>query len=364
MRTFTGKTLFIRLSLQERSVMIELSKVLTGKKPTDFGVQFGAYNSTGISSFKDVIYDELKRQNLEQKHNYDIVTTRIEGGTFSVLERNAFESQVAHADIKKDTPSVSLRDQFKKYKEDQLLLNPGGDYFSLDKDNRLIDSSVDQSKFNLRVGKDLRDAGKNFLNIFKDMGTGATFKYVAEDGHVQEGKKSGLGGTLIKFFKDIASGITFGKYTPENENAPHNALEGTKHFFKKIFVDALFKDVIVGVPKSAIHVGEDAVLACINLAETVPDATVGNFKAGQVATTEIFDDTQVFVKFLADVVPMGEASSRTRAFTFKKGIKGLPIVNNITTPEHGVKDENWRYVRNTPLRKTIESVATLIPFQI
>ncbi|HHT9114715.1 MAG TPA: hypothetical protein ACFYD0_15520, partial [Candidatus Wunengus sp. YC65] len=146
--------------------------------------------------------------------------------------------------------------------------------------------------------------------------------------------------------------------------APENALEATKHFFKKIFVDALCKDVVVGIPRSAIHVGEDAVFACINLAETIPDATIGNCKAGQMVTTEFFDDTQVFIDFVTDVIPTGEAGSRTHAFTFKKGLNGLPIVYNISSPEQGMDDENWKYVRNTPLRKTIESVATFIPIRM
>ena len=74
--------------------------------------------------------------------------------------------------------------------------------------------------------------------------------------------------------------------------------------------------------------------------------------------------------FVTDVIPTGEASSRTHAFSFKKGIKGLPFVHNITKPEKnaesdgGKKDENWKYVRNTPFRKTIESVASLIPTHI
>ncbi len=73
---------------------------------------------------------------------------------------------------------------------------------------------------------------------------------------------------------------------------------------------------------------------------------------------------QVLVDFVTDVIPMGEAGSRTRAFALKKGIKGLPLINNITSPEQGIKDENWKYVRNTPFRKAIESMATLIPVRM
>jgi len=339
--------------------MIETSSVSASNKPIDYGVQVGAYDSAATSSFKNIIYDELKRQSSKKITNCDTLTTRIDGGVVSLLERNNFETQALYSDTKKEASSISLKDQFKKYKEDQLLSKPGGDNFTTKNDN-----SVVQSKFTKRVGKDLKDAGENFKNIFKDIGTGATIKYVDKDGNIKEGKKVGFAGTIVNFFKDMASGITFGKYTPEGEDAPDNALEATKHFFKKIVVDALFKDAVVGIPRSAIHVGEDAVFTCINLAEAIPDATIGNCKVGQMVTTEFFDDTQVFIDFVTDVIPTGEAGSRTHAFTFKKGLKGLPVVYNITSPEQGVDDENWKYVRNTPLRKTIESVATFIPIRM
>ncbi len=343
--------------------MLETARVPISDKQVDFSIQLGAYSRGEGSPFKDVIYGELKRQEARAETNCDIMTMRLEGGMLSQLERNAFESRTVQSTPKKDTSSVS-KDQFKKYKEDQLLSNPGGDYFSLDNDADVIGYRADQSEFYARVCKDLKDAGENFINIFKDFGTGASFKYLDEKGLIREGKKVGFVGTVVNFFKDIASGLTFGIYTPEGENAPDNALEATKHFVKKIFVDAIFKDVAVGVPRSAIHVGENVVFTCINLAETIPDATIGNFKTGQVVTTEVFDDMQVFVDFVTDVIPMGEASTRTRAFTVEKGFKGFPIINNITSPEQGRMDENWKYVRNTPLRKTIESIATLVPFRM
>lgn len=343
--------------------MIETSNVSAGSKPADSGIQISAYNSAENASFQSVIYDELKRQS-EKTPGCDTLTTRIDGGVMSQLERANFETQTFYSHTKTEPPSMSLKDQLKKYKEDQLLSKPGGDNYDLSKDSNVIDYHKDQSKFTLRVGKDLKDAADNFKNMFKDIGAGATIKYVGKDGRIMEAQKVGFAGTLINFFKDIASGITCGKYTPKGEIAPDNALEATKHFFKKIFVDAVFKDVIVGVPRSAIHVGEDAVFTCLNLAETIPDATVGNFKAGREATTEIFDDTQVFVDFVTDVIPTGEAGSRTHAFSFRNGLKGLPIVHNITMPEQGNEGENWKYVRNTPLRKTVESVVTFIPIRM
>lgn len=238
--------------------MIETSKVSQGSKPIDFDVQFGAYSSRGSSSFREVIYDELERHDREvgKAHNFDTVTTRIAGGALSLFERNTFETSVTYAEVKKNMQPMTFKNQFQKYKEDQLLSNPGGDHFKLNKDTGVINYREDQSQFTSRIGKDIKDAGENFINIFKDLGTGAPFKYIDKDGLIQEGKKAGLGGTLVDFFKDMASGMTLGKYTPNGEKSPANAREATKHFFKKIFVDALFKDMVVGVPRSAIHVSE------------------------------------------------------------------------------------------------------------
>ena len=259
----------------------------------------------------------------------------------SLLERNNFETQALYSDTKKEASSISLKDQFKNTKKTNYYRSLG-DNFTINNGN-----GVDQSKFTKRVGKDLKDAGENFKIYLRILALARQSNTLIKMAISRKGKKVGFAGTIVNFLKDMASGITFGKYTPAGEDAPDNALEATKHFFKKIFVDAICKDVVVGIPRSAIHVGEDAVFACINLAETIPDATIGNCKAGQMATTEFFDDMQVFIDFVTDVIPTGEAGSRTRAFTFKKGINGLPIVYNITSPEQGMDDENWKYVRNT-----------------
>lgn len=344
--------------------MIETSSVLTNNKPVDYDASQSASKVTHTSAFKDFIDSELKSQAAVKTPDQDTTANKIDEGAISMLERGAFEMQTKRSDSNKNMPSLSFTDQLIKYKEDQLLSKPGGDHFNLDRNSKVIDYDSDQSKFTTRVGKDINDAGENFLNFFKDLGTGATIKYVDKDGNIQEARKTGFAATIVNFFQDIASGLSLGAYTPEGERAPENTLDAVKHFFKKIFVDGLFKDMVVGVPRSAIHMGEDVAFASINLVETIPDATIGNCKAGQVATTEVFDDAQVFIDFVTDVLPMGEAGSRTHAFTFKKGLKGLPIVYNIISPEKGLKEDDWKYVRNTHFRKTIESIATIMPIKM
>jgi hypothetical protein len=68
--------------------------------------------------------------------------------------------------------------------------------------------------------------------------------------------------------------------------------------------------------------------------------------------------------FITDVIPGGDASMRTRSFKLAKGLKGLPIIHNLTTPEEEQDSKDWRYVRNTSFRKVIETIPSLIPFRI
>ncbi len=261
-------------------------------------------------------------------------------------------------------PKSSVSLQYKLYKEDQLLSNPGGDNFFLDKAYGVIDNDYDHSNFSKRVVKDLTDAGSNLLNAVKDMGIGAKIRYVDNHGEIKEGRKVGFAKTLGNFFKNVASGLTLGAYTPGDEAKPHGGIGRTKHLFKKIFKDAIVGDIVMGVPRSMIYIGEDIMLAGLNTIEVIPDATIGNSKAGRKATTTIFDNTQVVLDFVTDVMPGGEASGRTRSFKLAKGLKGLPIINNITTDEKETKELSWRHVRNTNFRKAIETVSSLIPASI
>jgi hypothetical protein len=258
----------------------------------------------------------------------------------------------------------SLIGQYKTYKEDQLMSNPGGDNFFLSKAGEVIDNNYDHSKITKRVGKDLADAGSNLLNAVKDLGIGAKVKYVDKHGNIQNGRKVGLAGTVVNFFKDVTSGLSFGIYSPKGEVKPQGGIGRVKHVFKKIFKDALIGDIIKGVPKSAIHIGEDIMFAGLNAIEAVPDATIGNFKAGRKVTTAIFDNTQVAMDFITDAIPGGDASARTRSFNLAKGLKGLPIINNLTKPEEKQDEADWKYVRNTSFRKVIETIPSLISFRI
>lgn len=273
------------------------------------------------------------------------------------------ETYVAGKNINKPSRS-SIIEQYKTYKEDQLMSNPGGDNFFLSKTSNVIDKNYDHSRFTKRVGKDLSDAGNNFLNAVKDLGSGSNMKYIDKQGNINEVRKVGLAGTVVNFFKDVASGLSFGLYSQEGEVKPQGVVGKIKHLFKKVFKDAVIGDIVKGVPKSVIHIGEDIMFAGLNAVEAIPDATIGNFKAGRKATTAIFDNAQVAMDFVTDVMPGGEASMRVRSFKLAKGLKGLPIINNLTTPEKRYDEKELGYVRNTSFRKVIETIPSLIPFRI
>lgn len=273
------------------------------------------------------------------------------------------ETLLASKGVNKPSKS-SIIEQYNAYKEDQLMSNPGGDNFFLNNTGEVIDDNYDHSRITKRVGKDLTDAGNNLLNAVKDLGIGAKIKYVDKLGNIIDGRKIGFAGTVVNFFKNVASGLSLGVYSPEGEAKPHGGTGRIKHLFRKIVKDALIGDVVRGVPKSVIHIGEDILFAGLNAVEVVPDVTIGNVKAGRKITTAIFDNTQVVMDFVTDVIPGGDASTRTRSFELAKGLKGLPIINNLTTPEEKQDEKDWRYVRNTNFRKVIETIPSLIPFRI
>ncbi|GAX60077.1 ABC-type multidrug transport system, permease component [Candidatus Scalindua japonica] len=320
-----------------------------------------AFNNTSKKlPFGKALYDEtvgVKNSSAlkhPQKHFMPLNKYKV-----NPFPENFFESKGVNEPSKS-----SVIEQYKMYKEDQLLSNPGGDNFFLNKSDEVIDKNFDHSSITMRVGKDLADAGNNLLNAVKDLGIGAKIKYVDKHGNIRDGRKVGLAGTVVNFFKDVASGLSFGLYNPDGEPKPHGGIGRIKHLFKKIFKDALVGDIVKGVPKSAIHVGEDIIFAGLNAVEAVPDATIGNIKAGRKVTTALFDNTQVVMDFVMDVIPGGDASMRTRSFKLSKGFKGLPIINNITTPEVKQDEKEWKYVRNTSFRKIIETIPSLIPFRM
>ncbi|MGR3219525.1 MAG: hypothetical protein ACUZ8H_06870 [Candidatus Anammoxibacter sp.] len=256
-------------------------------------------------------------------------------------------------EIDKPVLKSGLVQQIIKYKEDQLLSNPGGDNFFPERHEMVIDNTFDHSTFSNRVGKDLSDSYANLKNLIKDLGNGSEIKYLDMSGSIKTRKNVGLAKTVGKFFGNIASGLSFGVYTQNNEEPPVGVKDKITHFFKKVFVDAIGKDLLVGVPQSIINIGEDAMFVGLNLLEAIPDATVGHTKLGRKITTQVFDNVQVALDFATDIMPGGEASTRMRASLVKK------IFTN-----QGAANETPQYVRSSPFRKAIETLSFFMPFKI
>lgn len=150
--------------------MIQSTEISTISTQVNSGFTTDAAKGTDNSLFRDIINHELKSQASQTTSHSATQTIETGKPALSQLERNSFAIQTASENIKKGKTSPSFIEQLIMYKEDQLLSKPGGDSFALNKETNTIDYDLNQSQFSKRVGKDLKDAGENIINIFKDVG--------------------------------------------------------------------------------------------------------------------------------------------------------------------------------------------------
>lgn len=248
---------------------------------------------------------------------------------------------------------------WQKYKDDQLLSNPGGDHYYHNK-KEVVSHPKDQESYWGSIGKDLSDSFDNLKNCFKNLFFGADILYRDKDNQIRQATQRGVVGSIIDFFKDLGSAFSFGAWRPDNEKEPEGFLARGAFFLSKM-KEAIFGDLVEGVSGSAIRMAEDIALAGWNLVEVVPDATIGSFDEGRKLTTTIFDNGQVAIDYLTDIVPTGEAWLRVHAPKLDSldDLKA-PILYNIEMPEYFDGDVRWKYVRNTPFRKAIETIGSLL----
>jgi hypothetical protein len=245
---------------------------------------------------------------------------------------------------------------WQQYKDDQLLRNPGGDHYYL-KENRVSEDPGDRESFLARLGKDVSDSFGNVKNFFGNLFMGSKFRYRDENNEIKEATQRGLVGTCVDFFKDLGSALTLGLWHPGEEKGPQGAMERLTYVGLKL-KKALLDDLVEGIPQSVNHMAKNVVLAGLNLVQVLPDATIGNLEGGRKLTTTIFDNGQVMVEYLTDIIPSGDAWFRVHASSLLEG--KVPILYNLQMPENAKGDARWQYVRNTPFRKTIETVGTLL----
>ena len=198
----------------------------------------------------------------------------------------------------------------------------------------------------------------NARNFFKNLFFGAEKLYRDQDNLIKEANERGVLGSICDFVRNLGS--AFNNHDKNRDSAPGGFFEHAVSFFSRI-KGAVFGDLIQGVAGNAINAGEDLVLAGWNLLEVIPDATVGNLPGGKDLTTTVFDNGQVAIDYLTDILPTGEAWLRVHASSLNDMENpGLPLFYNLNMPEQYTVDARWRYVRNTPLRKTIETVGALL----
>lgn len=250
----------------------------------------------------------------------------------------------------------SLLSDMAKYKDDQLLRNPGGDGYNLKGADVVADPDAERS-FASRIVKDLSDAWGNCMRFFQNLAFGSELRHRDNSGQVRTKHQKGLLTVFGDFIKNSASALTFGFWTPEGETAPRGLKGRFLHFLKKTR-EALFNDLVQGVPSGINRAGKNLILAGWNLVEVIPDATVGQFDAGRKLTTTVFDNGQVVVEYLTDVMPSGEAWLRVHSSSWRE-LKA-PVLFNLSKPEESMEDSRWEVVRNTSFRKTIETIGALL----
>ena len=325
--------------------------------PMDAGISSQQTVQPGKNSFESIM------NNIAADSNYANKTkdSRLNSGTVSNREIsssvNIFPAQMNTSPFKgaKAYNEIEKMSGPKKYAEDQLLSSPGGDHYYLDQ-KRIDHDPVDQSDFLGRVGKDISDAFSNVKKFFKDMFFGSKVLYKDQNDLIQEAEQRGAAGSVVDFFKDLGSALSFGAWRPDNEEEPQGFVKRCGFFFSKM-KEAVMGDIVQGVSGSIVRMGEDLLFAGWNFVEAIPDATIGQFEKGKKLTTAFFDTGQVVMDYLTDIMPSGEAWVRVHSMSFKDF--KLPVLNNIGKPESDSQDSRWQFVRNTPFRKTIETIGSL-----
>ena len=253
----------------------------------------------------------------------------------------------------------SFVNQVNTYKQEQLRLHPGGDYVNWNGEDLKSDAVENKNIFE-RIKKDCMDGLVNLGNFFKDFLWGSDRKFVGDAGQVKTSHTIGLLGKLVLSFKDLVSGFSFGKYFSDDKPAPQGVIDRAVFSVKKLFQGVILNDIVYGIPSSTINMLDDAALGVWNLMEVVPEATLGNIPDGHTLVTTIFDSGQVAIDYITDCLPTGEAWMRVHGFQVNGGEVAPPVLFNLTLPERYADDSRWSTIQNTPFRKTIETIGSLL----
>ncbi len=249
--------------------------------------------------------------------------------------------------------AMSLEDQARLYRQEQLLSNPGAKSFDYST-GAILDGG--EMGWDSRIVKDIEDSILNFRNFFLNGVSGAPKFGMNMDGTLEQRESSpGLLESLVNFLKDLGSALTFGALQADAPEQKHSI--GLSFAISKL-KEAVGADLIGGVAGSLIQMGEDLILAGWNLTECVGDIFLGGFDPGQKTIDTIFDNGQVAIDYITDVMPGGEAWMRVHAYDLLEG--EFPVIYNLKRPEHLMDDPRWQEIQNTPFRKAIETIGSLL----
>ncbi len=253
-----------------------------------------------------------------------------------------------------DGLTMNIEDQILLYRQEQLLSNPGAKSFDYHA-GAMVDSS--KMGWDSRIVKDIEDSILNFRDFFLNGVSGAPKFAINTDGALEQEKSSpGLLESLVNFLKDLGNALTFGTLQADTPGLGH-ATGGLSFVISKL-KEAVGADLIGGVAGSLIQMGEDLILAGWNLTESVGDIFMGGFDPGKKTVDTIFDNGQVAIDYITDVLPGGEAWMRVHAYDFSEG--EFPVIYNLKRPKHLPDDPRWQEIQNTPFRKAIETVGSLL----
>ncbi|MBN2468855.1 MAG: hypothetical protein JXD19_11975 [Deltaproteobacteria bacterium] len=256
-------------------------------------------------------------------------------------------------------PPPTFMEQIRRYQEDQLLSHPGGDSVDL-KAESPTDPLNAPANFLQRIGNNLSDAAANAVNLFNDLLWGSEYHYRDNDGRIQPSRRKGILQLMTSFFKNTLSGLSLGHYRPDGDPEPSGTIERLRFAGQKLIGKAVMDDIVFGFPSGAINLLDDNLLCLWNLLEVVPDATVGNLPPARQLVTTLFDNGQVVIDYITDCLPAGGAWMRVHAYGYDEGQFTPPLLYNLTLPEQYEGDSRWSTIRNTPFRKVIETIGSLL----
>ena len=146
---------------------------------------------------------------------------------------------------------------WEKYKEDQLLKNPGGDFYDLKRGEVLPPG---RRSLPQRLAKNFSDAAGNLRNFAANFFSGAERSYRDADNRISRTRERGFVSSVLDGIKNIGKAFSFGALRGPEEPSPEG-LSGRAGFFFSHLRRAVFGDLLQGAAGSVVRMAENLLLA-------------------------------------------------------------------------------------------------------